>query len=237
MLLEIDNLSIHYGGIRAVENVTLSVAAGEVVAILGANGAGKSSLLTAIMGVCPGRVSGAIRFDGASIAGARPDRIVRAGLAMSPEGRQLFSGLTVEENLQMGAFLRRDAAAVKRDREAVLTLFPRLAERIGQIAGTLSGGEQQMVAVGRAMMSAPRLMLLDEPTLGLAPLIIDEIMGLVGEIRARGITVILVEQNAKKALARADHAHVLEKGRIVMSGSAEELAKNEEIVSAYLGTS
>ncbi|SMF36882.1 amino acid/amide ABC transporter ATP-binding protein 2, HAAT family [Tistlia consotensis] len=236
MILEVRGLSIHYGGICAVDGLSFGIETGSIVAILGANGAGKSSLLKAFMGVCPGRLRGEILLDGAPLGRAAPDRIVRAGLALSPEGRQLFAGLSVAENLAMGAYLRRDAAGVKRDREDILALFPRLRERLRQLAGTLSGGEQQMVAVGRALMSAPRLLLLDEPTLGLAPLVIDEIMALVGAIRDRGITVVLVEQNASKALARSDHAHVMEKGRIVMSGPARELASNEEIVSAYLGT-
>src|SRR5690606_18007225 len=236
MLLQIKDLEVRYGGICAVNQVSLQVEKGSVLAILGANGAGKSSLLDSIMGVSQGKVRGSILFNGKEILGQHADAIVRRGVSMSPEGRQLFSGLTVDENVRMGGFLRRDLDQLQRAREDILTLFPRLRERLKQLAGTLSGGEQQMVAVGVALMSAPDLFLMDEPTLGLAPIFIDEIMELISKIRDRGITVIVVEQNASKALARADYAHVMEKGRIVLSGNAREMAQRDDIASAYLGT-
>lgn len=235
MLLEVEDLTVDYGGIRAVDGVSFALDQGAVLAVLGANGAGKSSLLHALMGVSEGTVGGRVRFKGEEIRGRRPDEIVTRGIAMSPEGRRLFADLTVAENLAIGGFRRRDRAAMRRDREEILDLFPRLRERLNQSAGTLSGGEQQMVAVGRALMAAPDLLLLDEPTLGLAPLFIEEIMALIAEIRGRGITIVVVEQNAKKALARADFAHVMERGRIVLSGSAAEMGRRDEIVSAYLG--
>lgn len=235
MLLEAKNIEVHYSGIRAVDGVSFCLEAGQVLAILGANGAGKSSLLNAIMGLSPGTVKGNVSFAGQEISGHAADRIVRAGIAMSAEGRQLFPGLTVAENLDMGGYLRRDKPKLQQDKEEILDLFPRLRERYRQLAGTLSGGEQQMVSVGRALMSAPQLLLMDEPTLGLAPIFIDEIMELVTKLRQRGLTVIIVEQNAKKALSRADYAHVMEKGKIVLSGNAQDLLAREDIVSTYLG--
>lgn len=234
-MLEIRGLSGWYGGISALTEVSIDVEAGKVVSLLGSNGAGKSTLLTTIMGVMPGRTAGSIKFHGEEILGRSTEDVVSMGIALSPEGRQLFAELTVEENLHMGAYLRRDKAAIAADLKRVFTFFPRLLERRKQLASTLSGGEQQMVAIGRALMSSPRLLLLDEPTLGLSPLFVTEILKLVKQINDEGITVLLVEQNARQALRRSSWAYVMEKGRIQMSGAAEVLAKDPHVISAYLG--
>ncbi|MFC3678426.1 ABC transporter ATP-binding protein [Ferrovibrio xuzhouensis] len=234
-MLEIRGLSGWYGGISALTDVSINVEAGKVVSLLGSNGAGKSTLLTTIMGVMPGRSTGSIKFNGAEILGRSTEDVVAMGIALSPEGRQLFSDLTVEENLHMGAYLRRDKAGIAADLKRVFTFFPRLLERRKQLASTLSGGEQQMVAIGRALMSSPRLLLLDEPTLGLSPLFVTEILKLVKKINEEGITVLLVEQNARQALRRSSWAYVMEKGRIQMSGAAETLARDPHVISAYLG--
>ena len=234
-MLEISALSAWYGGISALSDVSIKVERGKVVSLLGSNGAGKSTLLTSIMGVMPGKATGSIRFNGEEILGRQPEDIVSMGLALSPEGRQLFPDLTVEENLKMGAYLRRDKGGIEADQQRVFAFFPRLLERRKQLASTLSGGEQQMVAIGRALMSSPRLLLLDEPTLGLSPLFVSEILRLVKRINEEGITVLLVEQNARLALRRSSWAYVMEKGRIQMSGSAKELANDPHVISAYLG--
>jgi branched-chain amino acid transport system ATP-binding protein len=237
MLLSIDDLSVRYGAIGAVTNLSLDVPPGSVVTILGANGAGKSTLLGAIMGALEAECQGAIRFEDRNILGSPAETLVAEGIALVPEGRQLFAELTVHENLRMGAYLRRDTQEISDDMVNVLAMFPRLAERRDQLAGTLSGGEQQMVAIGRALMSRPKLLLLDEPSLGLAPLIVREIMQLIARINQAGVTVVLVEQNALQALRIADHAYVLEKGHVVLSGRANQLAKDTSITAAYLGSS
>lgn len=234
-MLEIQNLSAWYGGISALSDVSIKVDTGNVLSLLGSNGAGKSTLLTTIMGVMPGRATGSIKFNGEEILGRPTEEVVSMGVALSPEGRQLFPDLTVEENLHMGAYLRRDKGAIAADKDRVFNFFPRLLERRKQLASTLSGGEQQMVAIGRALMSAPRLLLLDEPTLGLSPLFVAEILKLVKKINEEGITVLLVEQNARQALRRSSWAYVMEKGRIHMSGPADKLAKDPHVISAYLG--
>jgi branched-chain amino acid transport system ATP-binding protein len=232
--LEVDDLSVAYGAIRALRNVSLHVEEGEVVAVLGPNGAGKTTLLRAITGTV--RVqSGRISFRGEPITGAPPESLVRRGVSLVPEGRHIFPRLTVLENLLVGAIARRDTE-VRSDVDAVFELFPILAERRGQMAGTLSGGEQQQLAIARSLMSRPRLMLLDEPSLGLAPLIVEQIMRLLGELRDRGVTLLLVEQNVHRALELADRAYVLSVGQIVLSGTADELAAGS-IERAYLGFS
>jgi branched-chain amino acid transport system ATP-binding protein len=237
MLLDIDDLSVSYGAVGAVTNLSLTVARGSVVAILGSNGAGKSTLLGAVMGALEAHCHGTVRFDGRNILGSPAEALVAQGIALVPEGRQLFAELTVHENLRMGAYLRRDDQGIADDMARVLEMFPRLAERRDQLAGTLSGGEQQMVAIGRALMSRPKLLLLDEPSLGLAPLVVREIMQLIARINQAGVTVVLVEQNALQALRIADHAYVLEKGRVVLSGRADQLAKDTSVTAAYLGSS
>jgi len=231
-LLEVRDLEVSYGAICAVRNVSFSVGAGTITTLIGANGAGKSTLLNTIAGlVRPDR--GSIRFDGEEIAGMKANLLVAKGLSLVPEGRAIFANLTVRENLQLGAYLReKDSAA---DLEKMLETFPVLRERIAQRAGTLSGGEQQMLAIARALMSRPRLLLLDEPSLGLAPLIVKAIFGIVREIAAQGTTVLLVEQNARMALELAREAHVLETGEIVLSGPSAELARSEKVKAAYLG--
>ena len=234
-MLTLRNVDIHYGRVHAVRRVSLHVAPGEIVALIGANGAGKTTLLSAISGLL--RVSGGeVTFDGRSIAGEKPERIVRLGLSHVPERRLVFGPMSVEDNLLLGAysrFRRREALA---DRDAVYDMFPVLAERRGQQAAALSGGEQQMLAIGRALMARPRCLLLDEPGMGLAPQVCREIFRHVGELRReRGLTVLLVEQNAKSALAVADRGYVLETGRILLSGTSEELLANHDVRRAYLG--
>jgi branched-chain amino acid transport system ATP-binding protein len=231
-MLHIEQLSARYGGISALVDVSLDVRAGTIACLLGANGAGKSTLLNAIMGRVP-TVTGKVAFEGADLLGRPTEAIVASGIALVPEGRQLFGDLTVEDNLRMGAYARRGAA--EPDLDEIYALFARLKERRLQLAKTLSGGEQQMVAIGRALMSKPRLMLLDEPSLGLAPILVREVMRLVTTINRQGITILLVEQNARQALRIASDAFVLEKGRMVMSGPAAELANDPRITSAYLG--
>lgn len=234
MLLELDNVSLHYGRIQALHGISLTVNEGEVVALIGANGAGKTTTMRAISGLRP--VSGGtIRFAGEDITRLRADLRVRRGLCQAPEGRGIFPGMTVMENLEMGAYTRRDRAAVAADLKRVLDLFPRLAERRKQPGGTLSGGEQQMLAVGRALMSRPRLLLLDEPSMGLAPMLIQQIFSIITEINNQGTTVLLVEQNAQQALSRAHRAYVLETGRIVKSGTGAELLHDPAVKEAYLG--
>jgi branched-chain amino acid transport system ATP-binding protein len=234
MLLELDEIVVKYGRIEALHGMTLRVAEGEVVALIGANGAGKTTTMRAISGLNP-LASGTIRFDGKDISNMRADLRVPMGICQSPEGRGIFPGMTVLENLDMGAFTRRDTAEVAKDLDRVLTLFPRLAERRKQAGGTLSGGEQQMLAVGRALMSRPRLLLLDEPSMGLAPMIIQQIFDIITEINQQGTTVLLVEQNAQQALSRAHRGYVLETGRIVKEGTGQELLHDPSIKEAYLG--
>lgn len=234
-MLDIQSLSASYGAIAALTDVNLSVPEGAVVALLGANGAGKTTLMRAITGDARLKSSGSIRFQGNEILGSRTEATVRAGIALVPEGRKLFPELTVDENLAMGAYLRRDNAGIAEDLQTVRALFPRLSERGKQLAATLSGGEQQMVAIGRGLMSRPKLLLLDEPSLGLAPVLVEEIIAMIGRIAARGVTILLVEQNARQALTVSTHAHVLEKGRIVASGLAADIASDPKVFDAYFG--
>lgn len=233
-MLEIDNIQVAYGGIQALKGVSLQVGRHELVALIGANGAGKSTTLRAVSGLLRLR-SGTIRYDGVAIDRLPTHRIVALGLAHCPEGRRIFPNLTVAENLRMGAVQRRDAAAVVSDRREVFELFPLLAERQGQLGATLSGGEQQMLAIGRALMSRPQLLLLDEPSLGLAPLMVQRIFGVISRLKAAGTTILLVEQNARQALEIADRAYVLEAGRVVLAGPAADLRRNPRVEQAYLG--
>ena len=233
--LEVRDLHVHYGKIRAVQGVSLAVPAGTVVALIGANGAGKSTLLRAISGVVrPAR--GSVRLDGEELAGLPVHRIARRRVVHVPEGRGVFARMTVLDNLRLGAFARRDRAGAAADLERVLGLFPALAGRRAQLAGSLSGGEQQMLAIGRGIMARPHLLMLDEPSLGLAPLLVREIFRVVPRLTAEGAAVLLVEQNARMALACAAHAYVLETGRIALSGTAADLLAAPEVQRAYLGT-
>jgi branched-chain amino acid transport system ATP-binding protein len=234
-LLELDRVSVAYGPVQALREVSLRVEAGEVVALLGANGAGKSSALAAVAGLV--RASrGAIRLAGQDLSRLQPSEIVRRGVALAPEGRRLFAELTVLENLEMGAYTVRDKAAIRAKLDRAFHYFPVLAERRGQEAATLSGGEQQMLAVARALMSSPRLLMLDEPSLGLAPMLVDQIFQIIAEInRQEGVAILLVEQNAAEALAHAARAYVLENGRIALDGPANEVARDPRVIDAYLG--
>jgi len=233
-MLEVENIEAGYGPIRALDRVSLEVAAGELVAIIGANGAGKTTLLMAISGVVPTR-GGEVRFEGRSITGLEPHEIVRLGIGHAPEGRRIFPRLTVRENLELGGFTRSDRAEMRRDIDEVCELFPVLGSRMGQMGGTLSGGEQQMLALGRALVGRPRLLLLDEPSLGLAPLVVAKIFEVIASLSARGIAVVLVEQNARAALKLASRGYVLETGRITLTGSGTELAHDRRVRDAYLG--
>jgi branched-chain amino acid transport system ATP-binding protein len=233
-LLSIRDLVVHYGVIRALSGISLEVPEGKIVALIGANGAGKSTTLRAISGLVR-PTSGAVEFRGRSIAGLASHEIVAKGVAQAPEGRGIFLNLTVRENLDLGAYLRRDRAAVDADRERAYALFPILKERGGQVSGTLSGGEQQMLAVARALMIRPTLLLLDEPSLGLAPQFVDRIFQVIQEINEAGVSLLLVEQNANMALQVSHHAYVLETGAIVMQGSGRELLESPEVRKAYLG--
>ena len=234
MLLEVRNATVHYHKVAALRGVSLDVPGGSVVTIIGANGAGKSTLLRAISGL-ETLSEGQIRFDGRRIDGTPPEKVVALGVAQVPEGRRIFPDLTVQENLGTGAYLRRDREQVERDLEAVFGHFPRLAERRRQWARTLSGGEQQMLAIGRALMTNPRVLLLDEPTMGLSPVLVQEMARIIGNIHARGVPVVLVEQNAELALRLADYAYVLEVGSVALHGPAAELHENEHVRRAYLG--
>lgn len=234
-MLEVEGLSVQYGKHRALDGVALSVGANEIVVILGANGAGKSSLLKAVAGLQAPAAQGRVTLAGRALAGLPAHQVVEAGLALVPEGRGIFGELTVRENLLLGAFARRARADEAANRERVLALFPRLAERLDQTARTMSGGEQQMVAIGRALMSAPRMLLLDEPSLGLSPLLSGELFRALGRIRDDGIGVLLVEQNARKSLAIADRGYLIENGRIVGSGAAAALTSDPAVQRAYLG--
>ncbi len=234
MLLELDNISVSYGRIEALHGISLTVAQGEVVALIGANGAGKTTTMRAISGT-RALSAGRISFDGDDISKLRADLRVVRGLCQSPEGRQIFPGMTVLENLDMGAYTRKDSAEIAKDLERVLEMFPRLRERRKQPGGTLSGGEQQMLAVGRALMSRPKLLLLDEPSMGLAPMIIQQIFDIITEINQQGTTILLVEQNAQQALSRAHRGYVLETGRIVKEGTGQELLHDPSVKEAYLG--
>lgn len=232
-LLEIRDLSVFYGRIRALHGIDLTVNHGEIVALIGTNGAGKTTTMKAISGLRAAH--GGIRFNGRDITRVKAHDRVRLGISQSPEGRGVFPGMTVRENLMLGSYSRRDKAGIAEDLDRVLDLFPRLNERFTQAAGTMSGGEQQMLAMGRALMSRPKLLLLDEPSMGLAPMLIQQIFSIISEIRERGTTVLVVEQNAKQALSRADRAYVLETGDITRTGTGAELLADDSIRDAYLG--
>ena len=233
VILSIKDLRVRYGGIEAVKGISFDVREGEIVTLIGANGAGKSSTLRSISGLVK-PAGGSISFGGENITGMNPTEIVKRGITLVPEGRRIFADLTVLENLRIGAYLRHDS--LKEDIEWVYSLFPRHKERSWQAGGTLSGGEQQMLAVGRALMSRPKLIMMDEPSLGLAPIVVRGIFEIIREINKRGTTILLIEQNANMALQTADSGYVLETGRITLSGSGEELLKNEAVQAAYLGT-
>ena len=234
MLLVVEQLDVYYGAVHALKGLTLEVDAGEIVTLIGANGAGKSTLLRSISGLVPAR-SGRVSFHGQDITRRPPHEIVGLGISQSPEGRMVFANLSVENNLELGAYLRRDRDGIREDRDRVFKLFPRLLERRKQSAGTLSGGEQQMLAIGRALMSRPRLLLLDEPSLGLAPLLVREIFKTIQEINRSGVTVLLVEQNAHLALSIAGRGYVLETGAVRLQDRAANLLQNDEVKRAYLG--
>lgn len=235
-MLEVKNLSVSYGGIKALRGINMEVADKKIVSLIGANGAGKSTLLRTISGLVKAQ-SGSIKFEGEEILGQSIDKICKKGIALVPEGRRVFTDLTVAENLKIGAYLRNDKDGIAKDLEWVYELFPRLKERSWQFAGTLSGGEQQMLAVGRALMSRPKLLMMDEPSLGLAPLIVQQIFSIIEEINKKGVTILLIEQNANMALKAADTAYVLETGDITLSGSGESLLADEKVREAYLGKS
>ncbi|MES2917098.1 MAG: ABC transporter ATP-binding protein [Pseudomonadota bacterium] len=233
-LLSVEDLAVAYGGIQAVKGISLTVEEGELVTLIGANGAGKTTTLNTLGGLLT-PVTGTIRYAGQDLATVPAHDRVRHGLALVPEGRGIFARLTVAENLLMGAFHRNDKAAIRTDLEKSYALFPRLKEREQQLAGTLSGGEQQMLAIGRALMSKPRLLLLDEPSMGLAPIMVDKIFSIIREINAAGVAILLIEQNARLALQAASRAYVMESGAITLSGPAAELAADERVRAAYLG--
>lgn len=233
-MLEIKGLNVHYGVIHALKDVDLVVNDGEIVSLIGANGAGKTTLLHAISGILK-TTSGSIMLNGVELNKKSAKDVVVSGITQVPEGRRIFSGMSVYENLMMGAYLRKDKEGIKKDLESVYNRFPILKERINQDASTLSGGEQQMLAMGRALMAKPKILLLDEPSMGLAPILVKEIFKIIKDIHAQGTTVLLVEQNARMALSIADRAYVLENGKIVLSGTGEELSNSEEIQKAYLG--
>lgn len=233
-MLKINDIDVYYGNIQALRGISLEVNEGEIVTLIGANGAGKSTLLKTISGLLKPK-KGSIEYLGASIDGKPAQAIVKAGISHVPEGRRVFSNMTVEENLELGAYLRKDRDGIKKDMEHVYELFPRLFERRKQLSGTLSGGEQQMLAMGRALMSKPKLIILDEPSMGLAPLMVKNIFNIIEMVNKEGVTVLLVEQNANMALSVAHRAYVLETGSIVLTGTAKELQESEEVKAAYLG--
>ncbi|WP_423800896.1 ABC transporter ATP-binding protein [Neobacillus sp. SAB-20_R2A] len=233
-MLKVNDINVFYGNIQALKGISLEVKEGEIVTLIGANGAGKSTLLKTLSGLQRPK-SGTIEYLGDTISTKAPQAIVKAGISHVPEGRRVFSNMSVEENLELGAYTRKDASGIRKDMEKVYELFPRLLERRKQLSGTLSGGEQQMLAMGRAIMAKPKLLLLDEPSMGLAPLIVKQIFNIIEQINKEGTTVLLVEQNANMALSVADRAYVIETGRIQISGTAAELQASEEIKKAYLG--
>ena len=233
-LLEVKNLTVSYGAIKALHDISFSVEDKEVITLIGSNGAGKTTTLHAVSNILK-KDAGSVFFDGEDITDCAPDKIVERRLIQVPEGRRIFQNLSVRENLELGAYLRRDKAEIRRDTEKVFALFPRLKERVKQNAGTLSGGEQQMLAMGRALMASPKLLLLDEPSMGLAPILVDEIFSIIKKISAEGTTILLVEQNAYKALSVADRAYILETGAISKSGKAADLAADPAVKAAYLG--
>ena len=234
-MLKISDLHVNYGGINALRGISMEVPDGEIVTLIGANGAGKSTTLRTITGLVKA-ASGSVLWNDTELLGKPIDEIFKSGIAMVPEGRRVFSDLTVLENLRIGAYLRKDTEEIEKDIEWVYSLFPRLKERYWQYAGTLSGGEQQMLAVGRALMSRPKLMMMDEPSLGLAPLVVQDIFSIIKEINRQGVTILLIEQNANMALRIADRGYVLETGRISMTGTGMELLNDESVKAAYLGT-
>lgn len=233
-MLEVKNLEVYYGVICALKGISFEVNEGEIVSLIGANGAGKTTMMQSVVGLIP-KKNGSVIFDGHDITKTPCHKIVQLGMTQVPEGRRIFQELTVYENLMMGAYTIRDQQAFKADLESTFTRFPRLAERRNQIAGTLSGGEQQMLAMSRALMSHPKLLMLDEPSMGLAPILVDQIFDIIKELHAAGTTILLVEQNASKALQIADRAYVLETGSITLSGTGAELAQSDEVRKAYLG--
>lgn len=233
-MLKINDINVYYGNIHALKGVSLDIHEGEIVTLIGANGAGKSTLLKTVSGLLKPK-QGDIIFGGQSIVGRAAQSIVKQGISHVPEGRRVFANMTVEENLELGAFLRKDKDGIKKDMESVFERFPRLLERRKQLSGTLSGGEQQMLAMGRALMARPRLLLLDEPSMGLAPLLVKTIFKIIEDINKSGTTILLVEQNANMALSIANRAYVIETGRVVISGTAEELNSSEQVKQAYLG--
>ncbi|KXH79328.1 ABC transporter ATP-binding protein [Sporosarcina sp. HYO08] len=233
-MLKVENLNVYYGSIHALKGVSLEVNEGEIVTLIGANGAGKSTLLKTLSGLLKPK-DGSITYLNAPIAGKPAQSIVKAGVSHVPEGRRVFAEMSVEENIELGAFLRKDKDGIKSDHQKVYDIFPRLYERRKQSAGTLSGGEQQMLAMGRAIMAKPKLLLLDEPSMGLAPLMVKTIFEVVRDINKEGTTILLVEQNANMALSVAERAYVIETGKVILSGTVEELQKSEEIKKAYLG--
>jgi branched-chain amino acid transport system ATP-binding protein len=234
MLLEVENLNVYYGAIHALQGVSFNVEQGEIVTLIGANGAGKSTTLRTISGLLRPR-QGTVKFKDTDITMMPADRIVRMGISQVPEGRKIFAPLTVRENLEMGAYTRADKTEIQSSMEAVFNHFPRLRERISQLGGTLSGGEQQMLATGRGLMSRPLLLLMDEPSMGLSPILVEEIFKIIKEINDTGTSILLVEQNALMALSIANRAYVLETGRIVLSGDAKKVAENPQVKAAYLG--
>jgi branched-chain amino acid transport system ATP-binding protein len=233
-MLSVENISVSYGPIRAIRDIRLSVSSGEIVALLGPNGAGKSTTLKALMGLHPVS-SGRVIFEDQVITGLATDQIVRLGMTLTPEGRKVFAGLTIDENLRLGSAARKDRADIAKTRSEVLELFPILRERLHQFAGTLSGGEQQQLAIARSLMSAPRLLLLDEPSLGLAPQIVDQIFDLISDLRQRGLTILLVEQNAEMALEIADRGYIYSNGNIELTGTSAELRASDDVANTYLG--
>jgi branched-chain amino acid transport system ATP-binding protein len=233
-MLSVENIAVSYGPIRAVRDIRLSVSSGEIVALLGPNGAGKSTTLKALMGLHPVS-SGRVMFEDQVITGLATEQIVRLGMTLTPEGRKVFAGLTIDENLRLGSAARKDRSGVTQTRTEILDLFPILRERLNQFAGTLSGGEQQQLAIARSLMSAPRLLLLDEPSLGLAPQIVDQIFDLISDLRQRGLTILLVEQNAEMALEIADRGYIYSNGNIELTGTGAELRASDDVANTYLG--
>ncbi len=234
MFLEVDHIDVYYGAIHALKGLSLEVEEGSIVTLIGANGAGKTTTLKSISGVLRPK-NGSIRFQGKDLNKIPPEKIVGMGICHVPEGRRVFASMSVMENLEMGAYLRRDKAGIADDLDNVFERFPRLKERVKQLAGTLSGGEQQMLAIGRALMSHPQLLLMDEPSMGLAPILVQEIFNIIKDINQKGTTILLVEQNANMALSIANKAYVIETGQIVLSGDAHELSQSDEVKKAYLG--
>ena len=233
-MLEVKDLVVSYGAIKALRGISFDVDAGEIISLIGSNGAGRTTTLHSVSNLIK-KVSGSITFDGVDITSLPADKIVQMGLIQVPEGRRVFANMSVKENLEMGAYLRRDKENIKKDMEWCYELFPRLKERLSQLSGTLSGGEQQMLAMARALMSKPKLLLLDEPSMGLAPILVDEIFDIITKISSSGTTILLVEQNAYKALSIANRAYILETGQITKTGKASDLITDKAVISAYLG--